>query len=162
MNLYGIVIFTLRAAVFAAIVCGLYALTLKLRGKQLSAGRLIAVFYIASLIEITVLRSGVLWNSLYDAKRLAVQWIPLKTTVNEFKAGVWPFIYHVAGNLAWFVPLGLIMRRKRAFTALLASVLTSAVIECLQWVCITGVTDIDDIILNTCGTMIGYWLSRKI
>lgn len=162
MSLHGIIIFTLRAVGFAAIVCGIYALILRIRGRTLSAGRLLSVFYIASLIEITVLRGGIAWNGLFHAERLPVQWIPLKTTLDELKSGAWPFIYHAAGNLAWFIPLGLIMRRKSARTALLAGIFISALIECLQWAFITGITDVDDVIFNACGTLAGYLLSRRI
>ena len=56
MNLQGIALFTLRAAGFAAGICGAYALILRARGRALSAGRLLSLFYIAALIEITVLR----------------------------------------------------------------------------------------------------------
>jgi glycopeptide antibiotics resistance protein len=118
------------------------------------------VLYIASLIEITVLRGGIAWNSLFGAEHLPVQWIPFKTTLDELKSGAWPFIYHVGGNLAWFIPLGLIMRRKSVWTVLLAGILISAVIECLQWVFVTGMTDVDDVIFNTCGALIGYLLFR--
>ena len=162
MSLHGIAIFTLRAAGFAAIVCGIYALILRMRGKALSAGRLLSVFYLASLIEITVLRGGIAWNDLFDARRFAVQWMPLKTTLAEFKNGAWPFIYHVGGNLAWFIPLGWVLRRKSAWAALLAGMLVSIAIECLQWVFDTGRTDVDDVIFNTCGTLLGYLLSRRI
>ena len=162
MSLHGIVIFTLRAAGFAAIVCGIYTLICRIRGRTLSVGRLLSVFYIAALIEITVLRGGIAWNGLFDAERFAVQWMPFKTTLDEFKSGAWPFIYHAGGNLAWFIPLGLIMRRKSAWTALLAGILISAAIECLQWALITGMTDVDDVIFNTCGTLIGYLISRRI
>ncbi len=162
MRLHGIAIFTLRAAGFAAIVCGIYALACRIRGRALCAGRLLSVFYIASLVEITVLRGGVAWSALFDSERFAAQWMPFQTTLDEFKSGAWPFIYHVGGNLAWFIPLGLIMRRKSAWAALLAGILISSAIECLQWVLITGMTDVDDVILNTCGTLTGYLLSRKI
>jgi glycopeptide antibiotics resistance protein len=162
MSLHGIAVFTLRAAGFAAIVCGVYTLILRIRGRRLSVGRLLSVFYISSLIEITVLRGGIAWNGLFDAERPMVQWMPFKTTLDEFKSGTWPFIYHVIGNLAWFIPLGLIMRRKSTWMALLAGILISVAIECLQWVFMTGMTDIDDVIINTGGTLTGYLLSRRI
>lgn len=162
MSLHGIAVFTLRAAGFAAIACGLYALTVRMRGKTLSVGRLLAVFYIASLLEITVLRSGIAWGGLFDAERFAVQWMPFATTLNEFQSGTWPFIYHAGGNLAWFIPLGCVLRRKSARTALLAGMLVSVAIECLQWVFVTGRTDVDDVIFNTCGALVGYLLSRRL
>ncbi len=160
MNFHGIALYTLRAAGFAAAACGIYALVVKMRGKPLSLGRLLSVFYIAALTEITVLRGGIAWKDLLDARRFAVQWIPFQTTIDEFKSGVWPFIYHVGGNMAWFFPLGFILRRKSVWKALLAGILLSAAIECLQWVLMTGMTDVDDVILNACGTLLGFLLAK--
>lgn len=161
MSLHGIVFFSLRAVGFAAIVCGIYALIIRLRGRTLSVGRMLTVFYIAALIEITVLRGGIAWNGLFGRERYAVQWMPFRTMLSEYKRGAWSFLYHVGGNLAWFIPLGLIMRRKSVRMVLLVGFHISAAIEFLQWVFMTGITDVDDVILNTCGALIGCLMVRR-
>jgi glycopeptide antibiotics resistance protein len=160
MNFQSIATMTLRAAGFGAIICGVYALIRRMRGRPLSAGRLLPVFYLAALMEITVLRGGIGWSALFTAQRLPVHWIPFETTLDQWRIGAGAFIYHVGGNLAWFVPLGVILRKKSVWIALLAGVVVSAGIECMQWVLVSGMTDIDDVILNACGTLAGYWLAR--
>jgi glycopeptide antibiotics resistance protein len=160
MGLQGIAVYTLRAVAFAAAVTLVYALILRVRGKKLSAGRLLSVFYIAALIEITVLRGGVDWGALLSAARAPRRLRPFRTTIAEFHRGAWPFIYHVVGNLAWFVPVGIILRRKPVWMAFLCGGMLSVLIEGLQWVLMTGMTDVDDVILNSCGALIGWLLAR--
>jgi glycopeptide antibiotics resistance protein len=160
MGLQGIALYTLRASAFAAAVTLAYALTLRTRGKPLAAGRLTSVFYFAALIEITVLRGGVDWDGFLSAARVPYNLMPFRTTMGEFRLGVWPFVYHAVGNLAWFVPVGIILRRKPIWMAFLCGGLLSAVIEGLQWALMTGMTDVDDVILNSCGALIGWLIAR--
>jgi glycopeptide antibiotics resistance protein len=162
MRFQGILLYTLRAALFAAAASGIYWGFLRLRGRSVTAGRLLSAFYVAALVEITVLRGGVDWAGLPHAARDPVQWVPLRTTLLEFRGGAWPFLYHVLGNLLWFLPLGLMLRRKSAWRALLAGALLSASIECLQWVLLTGIPDVDDVLLNACGALLGWLLFRAV
>ena len=111
MRLTGILIYCLRAASFAAAVCGLYALVSWLRGRRVRPGRLVALAYLAALIQITVIRGGVDWAQVLTATRDAPRLVPLRTTLEELRAGAWPLIYHVVGNLIWFVPLGALLWR---------------------------------------------------
>ena len=60
------------------------------------------MFYLAALAEIIALRFG------RPAARVAPQLVPLRTTLEQWRAGAWPFVYHVVGNLTWFMPLGLL------------------------------------------------------
>ena len=159
MDFYGILVYTLRASVFALVVCGVYALIQKKRGARLSAGRLAGVFYLAALLEITVIRGGVDWANFFGDLRLAPRWSPFVTTISEFRGGAWQFIYHAGGNMMWFVPLGIMLSRKPVWQALIAGMLFSAAIEALQWVFMTGVTDVDDVILNALGALCGRMIA---
>ena len=160
MSLSGILIYCLRAATFAAVVCGLYALVCWLRGRKLRPGRLVALAYLAALVQITVIRGGVDWAQLMTATRNAPRLVPLQTTLEELRAGAWPLIYHVVGNLIWFVPLGALLRKRSAFTALLTGVGISFCIELMQYLLMTGVTDVDDVLLNALGALLGWALAR--
>ena len=162
MGFRGIALYTGRALLFALAVAGIWALILRLRGKPVSRGRILSAFYLAALVEITVLRGGVDFGGLLTAARESVQWIPLRTTLGELRLGAWPFLYHVLGNLLWFLPLGLILRRGPAWRALLLGALLSASIECLQWLLMTGMPDVDDVLLNACGALAGWLLFRSI
>ena len=160
MSVSGILIYCLRAATFAAVACGLYALVCWLRGKRVRPGRLVALAYLAALIQITVIRGGVDWAQLMTATRDAPRLVPLQTTLEELRAGAWPLIYHVVGNLVWFVPLGALLRKKNALAALLAGAGASVCIELMQYLLMTGVTDVDDVLLNALGALLGWALAR--
>ena len=162
MSIRGIVIYTLRAAIFAASVCAIYALVCRLRGHRLRWERLLAVAYFAALVQITVLRGGVDWARVLAGGRGIPQLIPLRTTLSELRGGLWRFIYHTVGNLSWFAPLGLMLRRKGPGTALLAGAGMSAMIELMQFLLRTGVTDIDDVIFNALGALLGWAIGRLV
>lgn len=75
-------------------------------------------------------------------------------------------VMNLAGNVVMFVPLGFFLpylgKRLRAFwkTMLLALVLILAV-EGIQYITALGACDVDDLILNLVGAMLGY-ISWKI
>ena len=160
MRLTGILIYCLRAASFAAVVCALYALINWMRGRRVRPGRLVALAYLAALIQITVIRGGVDWTQVLTATRDAPQLLPLRTTLEELRAGAWPLIYHVVGNLAWFVPLGVLLRRRSGLVALLAGAGASICIELMQYLLMTGMSDVDDVLLNALGALMGWGLAR--
>ncbi|NLN98277.1 MAG: VanZ family protein [Eubacteriaceae bacterium] len=71
------------------------------------------------------------------------------------------------GNIALFVPLGLLYpltsKRDHFMSAMLKIILTTGLIEVVQYLFIAGRSaDIDDILLNTVGGLIGYGLYRWI
>lgn len=68
-------------------------------------------------------------------------------------------------NIVLFIPLGLLLPLlwktfRRVFNILLAGLGLSLMIELLQILTITRYTDIDDLIMNTFGTIIGFVLAR--
>lgn len=75
--------------------------------------------------------------------------------------GVWGAFSNLAGNILAFIPLGFllpaaVMFMRKAYRTILAGLLISMAGEILQYVFAVGVCDIDDLILNTAGTAIGY------
>ena len=82
-------------------------------------------------------------------------------------ASLLDFFYNSLGNIAWFVPYGFLMpillRKRYCFWKVtLLGMLTSVGIEALQFVLMTGVSDIDDVFFNVCGTVLGYALYRIV
>lgn len=68
------------------------------------------------------------------------------------------FIYLFFGNIIWFVPLGyynVAYKRKSLLTAIIIGFALSLAIEIMQFVLGTGVSEIDDLILNIFGGFIG-------
>ena len=62
------------------------------------------------------------------------------------------------GNLVWFVPLGVLLPvlTKARKATILWGLGLSLYIEVSQYVFGTGVSEVEDLILNTAGTGIGY------
>lgn len=124
-------------------------------------------FYIICLFQITAFRfGGIGWNlDNMLHRRTRVNPIPLIALWNWIEKGIWwHLFYNVIGNCIWFVPLGLLFpaiykeyRDHFARTVFIGFVV-SVLIEILQFILCTGVTDIDDIIFNTIGTAVGYFL----
>lgn len=78
------------------------------------------------------------------------------------------FTLNVWGNILMFVPLGMYvlfcMRERRLLKAVFYTMVISVVIEVLQFIFSRGATDIDDVLLNTCGGAIGailFWIIQK-
>lgn len=161
MSIQGIAFYTLRASAFAAAVCAVYALICKLRGRRIGWMRLLGIAYLAALIQITVIRGGADWARVLAGGRAQPQLIPLRTTLGTLRSeSWWSFVYHTMGNVVWFVPLGLMLRKRKPGAALLAGALLSAGIELGQYLLMTGMTDIDDVILNALGALAGWGIAR--
>src|SRR6185369_16074226 len=68
---------------------------------------------------------------------------------------------NLAGNIALLVPIGLlaplVYRRVRWNASLALGVAAGLCIEVMKTVLRVGIFDIDDVILNALGVMIGYW-----
>lgn len=165
MSLAGIWELLRPALLFALGCAALWTLLRRaiLRGKRRArreALYALTVFYLAALAEIIALRFG------RPAARVAPQPIPLRTTLEQWRAGAWPFVYHVVGNLTWFMPLGLLLPMLRPsarwWQALLLGAGLSFLVEGYQWLFGTGTPDVDDVLLNALGALLGYGLWRLV
>ena len=161
MNLSGIVFYVLRAARFALAVCAVYAAAravyLKAKKRPVNWKRelvnLLFAAYFAALVEIIALRGG-------TGNTRQLRPVPLRTTIQTMKEGLWPFVYNFVGNLMWFVPLGMFLHRKKPVCAMLIGAAVSMVLEMLQWLLMTGVTDVDDVIINALGALAGNYIAK--
>ena len=161
---YGIILrYSLRALAFGA-AAGLIWLAARLLCVKRPLTRrdglwLLAVVYVAMVLEIIGLRIGLVTIRFMGGK---LRLCPLDFTLSQWRAGVGPFIYHVGGNMMWFMPLGALLPKlfPKAgwFHALLAGLALSLLVECMQYVLGTGVSDIDDVLLNTLGALTGYMM----
>ena len=113
------------------------------------------------LLMITVFREGFGSSELFQNGRLNLS--PFTDLIRLFNEGDRKsFIYLCGGNIVWFVPFGLLFpllfRRLSMFSVLLSGFLLSLLIEFLQYAFGTGVSEADDLILNTAGVLVGYFL----
>jgi glycopeptide antibiotics resistance protein len=73
---------------------------------------------------------------------------------------------NLVGNVALLIPVGILIpfiwRMMTWKQALLIAVIAGLSIELSQVVLRIGIFDIDDVILNALGVMIGYWLHRLL
>jgi len=83
------------------------------------------------------------------------------TEIFRYDIGSMNFYFNVVGNIAIFIPFGYFIsnyiKPKRLLPILLVSAVSSATIEFVQ-LCIGRSFDIDDILLNTVGAIIGFLL----
>jgi glycopeptide antibiotics resistance protein len=139
-----------------------------MRKRLISAFTLIA--YSAILIKLVVFKT----KPLLETKHLRIKFTDHGTgqaNILPFKT-IWPYLHgrprlliaivNLVGNIAPFVPIGfLVPFVYRKMTWQKSLVLASAVglaMEGLEVVFRVGIFDIDDVILNAFGVMIGYWV----
>ena len=102
--------------------------------------------------------------------KLEYNLIPFKTILNflgnydKYDFTFW--IYNLLGNVAVFIPLGvlltLVIKRISAKNILGTSFLIILLAELMQLVTRLGVFDVDDIILNLLGCLVGYAIGSPL
>ena len=118
------------------------------------------LLWLMMLLRITVFRSDFGQHPLFRDGQIL--WVPFVSLYRILRNSLSYFLYLFVGNLIWFVPLGFLLP---VLTGLRGKVLLvglglSLVIEVSQFVFGTGVTEVEDLILNTLGTGIGYGIYR--
>lgn len=75
-------------------------------------------------------------------------------------------LFNFIGNILLFIPFGFLIRYKSARIKTPAIVvlafLLSCSIETIQYLFLCGVTDIDDVLLNTLGAYIGCLIAKRV
>lgn len=168
MSVQNILLYVERAFYFAVVVgaiwTGIYFFLYHKKRNNIPWFLCILVWvcYLSALVQITVIRDFTTFFTIdMDAYSLvSIQPIPLKTTIEAATLGLYSLVYHTIGNMVWFLPFGFLapivypkisMKKVVCFAGLM-----SIGIEILQFVCQSGISDIDDTILNVFGAMVGY------
>jgi D-alanyl-D-alanine carboxypeptidase len=117
------------------------------------------VLYIFFILKITVFRGSA--SGVHG-----VNFIPM-STIAEYLQSILHGnrivgIYNIFGNIFVFLPLGYITsllfpKMRKSSRILVFVVAFSLTIEVSQFICASGASDIDDVILNVLGGLIGYW-----
>ena len=124
--------------------------------------KILIPFYTLFLLYLMFFGFG---RSQYDIN--IVRFIPMFSTVGFVKQTIlWKtIIINIFGNILIFVPfgfLGIVFPKLNNFWSLILDFLFAIIIiESLQYFTRLGVFDIDDVILNTVGVAIGFWIYRK-
>lgn len=117
-------------------------------------------FYIVILYQITVYRYGISLDFLAEP-RPKINLSLLTEIIKIYKHGaIWSFIYNIAGNILWFVPFGMLysalIPKKSLLKTAISGCIVSISIETMQFIFNTGISDIDDVLFNTVGAILGY------
>ena len=121
----------------------------------------LAVFflYMLALLYITVFRPGIYYSE--RQLNLALFTSLIDTYRN---AALGDFLWLFLGNIGWFAPFGfllpMLLKRKSLVVTTALGFALSFFIETVQFVFHKGVAELDDLILNTSGVVIGYLLYR--
>ena len=116
----------------------------------------LTLFWLAVLLRITVFRSGCFSHGLFTGR---LEWDAFAYYLRLARAGMWRyFTYLFVGNLLWFAPAGVLVRLRggRLWQAALAGLGLSLFVETMQFVLGSGVSELDDLILNSLGAVLGY------
>ncbi len=98
---------------------------------------------------------------------LNANWLPLKTIshyshllVTQSGTLFYIAFYNLVGNVLLFMPMGFLMpfivEEHRFFKVMIISFLISCSLELIQLVTLLGCFDVDDMILNVLGAILGY------
>ena len=125
--------------------------------------KILIPFYTLFLLYLMFFGFG---RSQYDIN--IVRLIPMFSTVGFVKQTIlWKtIIINIFGNILIFVPfgfLGIVFPKLNQFWILILDFLFAIIIlESFQYFTRLGVFDIDDVILNTVGVAIGFWIYKQI
>ena len=117
---------------------------------------ILTILWLIALFRITVFRNGCFSHGLFSGR---LEWDAFAYYAKLARVGNWRyFTYLFVGNLLWFAPAGILVRLRggKLRQAALAGLLLSLFVETMQFVLGSGVSELDDLILNTCGAMLGY------
>lgn len=125
--------------------------------------------YLVVLIRIVLFKQVALYNlfAAIGSMERTISIIPFKSLLDMINnnISVTRILENILGNIAIFIPFGLllpIVQKDKSKKIILYGLITSALIEIIQYVFAFGSSDIDDLMLNTLGTVIGYLLYKII
>lgn len=125
--------------------------------------------YLVILIRIVLFKQVALYNlfAAIGSMERTISIIPFKSLFDMINnnISVTRILENVVGNIAIFIPFGLlfpIIQKDKSPKIMLYGLITSAIIEITQYVFALGSSDIDDLVFNTLGTIIGYVLYKII
>lgn len=124
---------------------------------------LIVLFYLLLLEDRSVLL-GAGGEKIYSYNLIPFREI-YRFLTNADVVGLKASLYNILGNIGIFIPLGILFpyvnhRKDRWISIIVYGFFISFLIESIQLILAIGSFDVDDLILNTLGAMIGYMFYR--
>ncbi|MBR6459921.1 MAG: VanZ family protein [Actinomycetaceae bacterium] len=130
-----------------------------MNGKNAAYARIVFIVYVVILLTITAIRPWVTYHFM-DGRLNTSLFTLYKFVIDD---GALRFVYLFFGNILWFVPFGyycVSYAKKSIGLTVLMGLGLSLLIETLQFVLGTGISEVDDLILNTLGCLIGALIAR--
>lgn len=132
-------------------------------GKNTSRyARVVFIAYIVILLMITAIRPWIADYHFMGGRLNTSLFTLYKFVIDD---GWFRFSYLFFGNILWFIPFGyycVAYEKKTIGIAVLMGLALSLFIEILQFVLGTGISEIDDLILNTFGCFLGALIARMV
>lgn len=106
------------------------------------------------------------FNSNYNFIPFFTVWEFIQTATNSVRPYlIWQAIINIVGNIVMFVPLGFFIpyfwtKQRPFWRSMLCAAVCIVVVEIVQLFTLLGSCDIDDLILNMLGVVIGYGVYR--
>ena len=130
--------------------------------KKIWLLRILTALWLAVLLRITVFRDHCFSHGLFSGR---VELDAFAYYAELARRGSWRyFCYLFVGNLLWFAPAGVLVRLRggKLWQAAPAGLGLSLLVETLQFVLGSGVSELDDLILNTLGAVIGFAITALL
>ncbi len=113
--------------------------------------------HLAAILELTLV--------MFPGDHPPPNLVPFRSILHDCRLGGRDFLVNFAGNLAVFVPLGILLpiaRRRPTSVGMMAAlaVSLSVGIELAQFLSGRRVADVDDVILNALGAVLGFGILR--
>lgn len=154
-TLKGVVDFTWPMIIISVVIIISLRITYLIKNKErfVLYKELLAlsfIIYILCLFQVVTFQDTVSWSTN--------NFIPFRE-IFRYSIGSRLFFKNVLGNMILFLPFGFFcsyyLEVKKAYIPIFLTLIASVSIECVQMM-IGRVFDIDDIILNVCGGLLGY------
>lgn len=155
--IHGVVDFTWPMVLISAVVIVSLRIVYLIKNKQKlvlykEIFMLAFIIYILCLFQIVTFQDVVSWSKN--------NFIPFRE-ITRYKLGSRLFFKNVLGNMIMFLPYGffssVILKLKKPNIILFLTLIASVSIECVQ-LSIGRVFDVDDIMLNVLGGVLGFYL----
>jgi len=139
----------------------------KKRKRTRALGKILFILYVAFIIYFLLFSD---WYGRGHLKQYSYNLIPFKE-IRRFidyreQIGIYGVFTNLIGNIMIFVPFGFFLpmasRTKHFFVTLFLSLSLSFGVEVFQLITMIGSFDVDDLILNTFGGMVGYCLHQIV
>lgn len=142
-----------------------------MKSRRKHGFRLMTILYFAIVFCMCISRFNIIMTLIGgQLTRIdAINMVPFHNIRENLRYGHSPVSWDMLYNMVMFVPFGIVycyyQKNFCIYKAIGLSFLTTFLIEALQFVFKTGVVDIDDLMINTMGSLVGiflYIVLRKI